>query len=122
VAKNREVTEENGRQHVLLEGTQKLFWAGLGMVKIAQDELGDLTDRLVEKGEATEKETRERFDEFIAARRKQAKKRTRQVESSFDKRMEDVLHRFSIPTRSEIKSLNNKISQLSKKVDELNKS
>jgi poly(hydroxyalkanoate) granule-associated protein len=122
MAKDTEVTQENGRENILFTGSLKLFRAGLGAVMLAQDELGSLANKLVEKGESTEEKSRQRFDDFIADRRKQAKKASRRIETRFDKRAESVLHRFNIPTRSEIKSLNTKITQLSKKVDELKKS
>lgn len=118
---NQEEIKENGRENLLLSETHKLFRAGLGAVMMAQDELGELANKLVEKGESTEEESRKRIDDFVAARRKRVKKMTKRVETNFDKRVERVLHRFNIPTRSEIKSLNTKITQLGKKVDELNK-
>jgi poly(hydroxyalkanoate) granule-associated protein len=110
---------ENGVQHLLLDGARKMLLVSLGAIMTAQDELNHMTERLVERGESAQEQSRKRVDDFVEERRKQAKKARKQAEKDFDKRMEGLLHRMNLPTRSEIRSLNTKITRLSKKVDEL---
>jgi poly(hydroxyalkanoate) granule-associated protein len=106
---------------MLLETARKFFLAGLGAAMLAQDEMVDLANKLVERGEATQEKRRKMVDDFVSERRKQSKEAVKRAEKDFGKQMEQVLHRLNMPTRSEVKALNRKITRLTKKVDELNK-
>lgn len=117
----RETEAENGMRKLLFEGTRKVFLAGLGAVMLAQDELTDLAESLVERGETSQEKGRRRVEDFVTDRKKYAEKVAQQAEKRLDERFERLLHRMNVPTRSEIKSLNANISRLSKKVDALKK-
>ncbi|MCB9419703.1 MAG: phasin family protein [Ardenticatenaceae bacterium] len=116
-----EMEQENSIPQMLINNAHKLFQAGLGAVMMVQDEVVNLADKLVEQGEATETKSRKRVDEFVDGRKKETKDLTKRLEKNWDKQMENLLHRMNIPTRAEINSLNNKITRLTKKVDELKK-
>ena len=116
-----EVVQENSIPQMLLRNTHKLFQAGLGAVMLVQDEVNSITHKLIEQGEKTEKESRERVDAFVDERKKETKNLSKRAEKNWNKQMETVLHRMNVPTRAEINSLNNKITRLTKKVDELKK-
>lgn len=122
MSKEKNKNEENNTQNIVFEGTRKFMLAGLGAIMMAQDELGNLANKLVEQGEITEEKSRERVNEFISDQKKKRKKATKQIETDFNKQMGNILNRMNIPTRSEIKTLNNKITRLTKKVDELGQS
>lgn len=122
MSKEKNKNEENNTQNMVFEGTRKFMLAGLGAIMMAQDELGNLANKLVEQGEITEEKSRERVNEFISDQKKKRKKATKQIETDFNKQMGNILNRMNIPTRSEIKTLNNKITRLTKKVDELGQS
>ena len=113
--------QEEGIQKMLVNNVHKLFQAGLGAVMMVQDEVVSLADKLIEQGEKTETQSRKRVDEFVEHRKKDTKKVTKNLEKNWNQQMENVLHRMNIPTRAEINSLNNKITRLTKKVDELKK-
>jgi poly(hydroxyalkanoate) granule-associated protein len=117
-----EVAEEKGTNlpGLVVENVHKLFLVGLGAAAMAQDEIGNLMGKLVEQGEETEKKVKDSVNEIIDERKKEAEKANKQAEKEFNKRMETVLHRLNVPTRAEIRSLNTKITKLSKKLDELN--
>lgn len=119
--KIEEVEQEGGVQQMLLDNAHKLFQAGLGAVAMVQDEVVNLADKLVEYGEVTETKNRKRVDNFVGERKKETKDLTKRLEKNWDKQMENLLHRLNIPTRAEINTLNNKITRLTKKVDELKK-
>jgi poly(hydroxyalkanoate) granule-associated protein len=106
---------------MLIGNVHKLFQAGLGAVMLVQDEVVSLTDKLIEQGEKTESKSRQRADDFVEDRKKDTKDLTKRLEKNWNKQTENVLHRMNIPTRAEINSLNNKITRLTKKVDELKK-
>lgn len=116
-----EMEQENSIPQMLIDNAHKLFQAGLGAVMMVQDEVVSLADKLVEQGETTETKSRKRVDAFVDKRKKDSKDLTKRLEKNWDKQMENLLHRMNIPTRAEINSLNNKITRLTKKVDELKK-
>lgn len=116
-----EMEQENSIPQMLIGSAHKLFQAGLGAAMLVQDEVISLADKLVEQGETTETKSRKRVDEFVDKRKKDSKDLTKRLEKNWDKQMENLLHRMNIPTRAEINTLNNKITRLTKKVDELKK-
>lgn len=117
-----EVAEEKngGLPGMVVDNVHKVFLVGLGAAAMAQDELVSLVDKFVEHGEDTEKKVRDSVNEMVDERKKEAEKANKRAEKEFNKRMETILHRLNMPTRAEIRSLNNKITKLSKKIDELN--
>jgi poly(hydroxyalkanoate) granule-associated protein len=117
----KEVVEEtNGKEErrPLLEAARKVLLASIGAVALAQDEIEDFVNRLVERGEIAEKDGRKLVREVMDRRKKEAEK----AEDEVSKRVEEVLDRMNVPTKADIDALGEKISALSKKVDELKKS
>ncbi len=117
-----EVAEEKngGLSGMVVDNVHKVFLVGLGAAAMAQDELLNLVDKFVEQGEETEKKVLDSVNEMVDDRKKEAEKANKRAEKEFNKRMEAVLHRLNVPSRAEIRSLNTKITKLSKKIDELN--
>jgi len=114
--KTGEVVPE-GRSMVY-ETLRKLLLAGLGTVVVAQDEIEHFIEKMVEKGEIAEKDARKLVKEVVDRRKEGAKK----AEAEIDKRVEEALNRMNIPTKVDIEALSNKITALTKKVEELKKS
>lgn len=110
---------ENGHAPMdrMVDAAHKVFLAGVGAVALAQDETGELFGRLVERGETVEKEGREALKK---ARERRVEK-VDEAEEELDRRVEKLLRRMNMPTQSDIKKLDEKISALTKKVDELKK-
>jgi poly(hydroxyalkanoate) granule-associated protein len=111
--------ELNGKEEhkPLLDAARKVLLAGIGAVALAQDEIEDFVNRLVERGEIAEKDGRKLLREVMDKRKKDADK----AEDVVAKRVEEILDRMSVPTKSDIEALGDKIALLSKKVDELKK-
>lgn len=117
-AKAKPTTEENveEREHrTIFESSRRVLLAGIGAIALAQDEIQDFVDKLVERGEIAEKDGRKLMREVMEKR----KKSTRQAE--MNKHYQDFLERLNVPTKSDIESLSEKIAALSKKVDDLKK-
>jgi len=116
-AKKTEETAE-GERNPLLEAARRVLLAGAGAVALAQDEAEDFVNRLVERGEIAEKDGKQLVSEVRAKRKKESTK----AEDEINKRIEAILERMKIPSKSDIDALSEKIALLTKKIDELKKS
>jgi len=116
-----EVVVEEGAEEMernpLLEATRKVLLASIGAVALAQEEIEVFVNKLVERGEIAEKDGKKLVRDVMEKRKKEAKK----AEDELDKRLEDLLDRMNVPTKSDIEALSAKITALSKKVDALKK-
>lgn len=114
------VEEFNGKEEhkPLLDAARKVLLAGIGAVALAQDEVEDFVNRLVERGEIAEKDGRKLVREVMDKRKKDAEK----AEDEVSKRVEEILDRMNVPTKADIEALGDKIAQLTKKVEDLKKS
>ncbi len=108
-----EAKDEEERNR-LFEATRKVMLAAVGAVGLAQDEAEDFVNRLVKRGEIAEKDARKLIKEVTEKRRKTAAKRV-------DRQMDRVFDRMNIPSKTDIELLNEKISILTAKVEELKK-
>jgi len=113
-----EATPEKEERSPLLEALRKVLLAGIGAVAIAQEEIEDLVNKLVERGEIAEKDGKKLVREVMDKRKKGAEK----AEDVVTKRIEEILDKMNVPTKADIDSLGDKITALTKKVDELKKS
>lgn len=119
-AKVKTVAEEitNGKEHnALLEMTRKVLLASVGAIAMSQDEIEKYINKLVERGEIAEKDGKKLFRETMDKRRKT----TKEAGDEMNKRVEEILDRLNVPTKTDIEALGDKIGALSKKVDELKK-
>jgi poly(hydroxyalkanoate) granule-associated protein len=121
MAKKVEVVVEEAPEEMergpLYEATRKVVLASIGAMALAQEELEQFINKLVERGEIAEKDGKKLVSEAMDRRKKETKK----AESELDKRMEELLARMNVPSKSDIDALSAKITALTKKVDELKK-
>ncbi len=103
-----EVVEE---QTKLQEALHRVMLAAVGAVGLVQDEMEHFVNKAVERGQIAEKEARKTVHD-VTEKRKGAEKEV-------DKRFEDMLVKLNIPTKNDISALNDKISDLTKKVESL---
>lgn len=115
-----EAPPTNGKEEVspFVEALHKVLLASIGAVALAQEEIEDFVNKLVERGELAEKDGRKVVKDVMARRKKDAEK----AEDQLTHRIEDILNRMNVPTKSDIDSLGEKVAALSAKVDELKKS
>jgi poly(hydroxyalkanoate) granule-associated protein len=112
-----EATNGTEERKPLLEAARKVLLASIGAFALAQDEIEDFVNRLVERGEIAEKDGKKLVREVMDRRKKEATK----AEDQLGKRVQDILDRMNVPTKSDIEALGEKIAHLAKKVDELKK-
>lgn len=115
-----ELLEENGH-NPMLEMARKVLLAGIGAVALTQEEVEKFVNKLIERGEIAEKDGRKLIKDVMEKRRRKAEEASAEVEETYESRMEEVLARMNIPSKSDIDALSRKITALTEKVDELNK-
>lgn len=99
----------------LLAGVRRVLMAGVGAVALAQDEVEEFVKKLVDRGEIAEKDGRKLVDDIMEKRKSRAQK----AEDALETRIEGLLERMNVPTKSDIDKLSKKITLLAEKVDEL---
>ena len=99
----------------VIEYTKRSIMAGIGAISAAEDEIEKAVRRFTEKGLVTEEEAKRILKEFLSSIEKSKVNIDKKIEENIVK----VLNRLSIPSRSEVKSLNKKIAKLEKQVSEL---
>ena len=108
----------HGKEHKpLFDLARRVLLAGIGAMALAQDEVEEFVNKLVERGEIAEKDGKQLLRELLERR----KLRAGEVENQFSKRVAEILDRMNVPTRSDIEALGDKIAALSQKLDELKK-
>ncbi len=114
-----EVSEEEVviEETSILDSLRRVLLASVGVVALTIEEIGELVDKLVERGEIAEQEGKKLISEIKDKR----KKKTDEAEDLAATRMREVMDKMDIPTKSDIEDLSAKIATLSKKVDELKK-
>ena len=112
-----ETTGETG--NTLLSGLRRVLMAGVGAVALTQEQIEDFVGKLVERGEIADGDARKLVSDVVDRRKRTVHDSTRRAEEEFDKRIEGLLSRMNIPSKSEIDALSEKISELSRKVDQL---
>ena len=114
-----EVSEEgvNVEEPSILESLRRVLLASVGVVALTIEEIRELVDKLVERGEIAEQEGKKLVIEIKEKR----KKKTGEAEDLASSRMREMMDKMDIPTKSDINALSAKIATLSKKVDELKK-
>ena len=116
-AKVKKEAATPAEQNQLLDAARKVLLAGIGAVALAQDEIEDFVNKLIDRGQLAEKDGRKLIHDVMERR----KKTTKAVEQSLDKRVEELLASMNVPSKADLDALSAKISTLTKKVDELKK-
>lgn len=115
-----EIVLEEG-PNPMLEMARKVLLAGIGAMALTQEEIEKFVNKLIERGEIAEKDGRKLITDVVEKRKSRAKKVRSDTEEELDHRMEDILTRMNIPSKTDIAELNKKLTALTKKVDELKK-
>ena len=116
---NMEEEEVKEAINPFVEGIRRVLLAGVGAFSLAQDETEKFIAKLVEKGEIAEKDGRSLLTDLSENRKQRTKESSKRVSDELEKRMEGLLNRMNIPTKSDIEQLSNKVAELTKKIDTL---
>ncbi len=127
-----EAVEGKEKKRSMTELVRRVLLAGVGAMVLAQEEVEDLVDRLVDKGEIAEQDGKKLVKEMMERRKKATAKVEAKVEAKAaaaekngNRRVERIVNRVldqaNIPTRKDIEALNKQVGELAEKVDELKK-
>jgi len=119
-------TAETVQKSPFLDVAHKVLLAGIGAAALAQDEMEDFVNRLIERGEIAEADGKKMLKDVLEKRKKMLSARVeeapKKITGDLEKRIEEIMDKMNIPTKDEIEALGAKITALTKKVDELKKS
>lgn len=105
--------------------TQQIWLAGLGAFARAEEEGGKLFDNLVKIGEDLESKTREIADNTVGEVRgrvlEKASDTREKVERAFDERITGALTRLGIPTQRDLDQINSRLDTLTELMQELSR-
>ena len=107
-------SEEHGG---IVDSLRRVLLASIGVAVVTRDELKEFIDKMVERGEIAEQEGKKLYKELMEKR----KKKTDEAQEVASNQMREMLDRMDVPTKADIDVLGEKITALSKKVDELKK-
>lgn len=105
----------------VIRGTRAAWWAGLGLLDVAQSAGAQVFDALVEEGKSWEQARRERTA-ATANRVRQATEQSEAIEAVEDrvhKEVKAALRRIGVPPREEVNALRQQIDALGKRVEAL---
>jgi poly(hydroxyalkanoate) granule-associated protein len=110
-----EEKKEEKERLPFLEAARKVLLASIGAMALAQEEMEDFVNKLIERGEIAEKDGKKLVHELVEKRRK----RSQEAEEEVARRVRETLDRMSIPTKADFEKLSASITALAQKIDEL---
>lgn len=99
------------------EAMRKAFLAGIGALDLAREKAEEMMERLAERGEKVREERRTYWEKKLS--RRQA--RLNKMQANMQKRMGRLMNLLNVPTRSDMEGLNEKVEELSRKIDAFQK-
>jgi poly(hydroxyalkanoate) granule-associated protein len=100
---------------VVLGTLRKMVLASVGVVGVAQDEVMHLLDRMVERGEITEKDARK----MVSDAQKEFNKRRKSGQTKAERELENLMEKMNVPSKADIEDLAKQVTHLTKRVEEL---
>ena len=116
----------------ILDSANQIWLAGMGAFAKAQEEGNRFFDRLVSEGadleektrtaaESTVSDVREAVEDTVEQMQSRANHTWNKLESVFEKRVSRALASLGMPTADEISELTDRVNELSKQVQQLNR-
>ena len=90
---------------------RKTLLTGVGLAALTAQKAEELAKELKEKGKLTEKEGRELADELL----KKSEEARKDLQGQVEKVVKDVLGKLDIPSRANLKKLEEKINSLKRR-------
>ena len=108
-----EKSESQRIRTTLYEATRTILLAGIGAVSLAQDEVNNFVERLVERGEMAETDARKLVREVMDRREK--------LEHERRQKAQEARKPAAAATHADIEALQARIADLTRQIEELRK-
>ncbi len=115
-----ETPARNGKNPVI-NGVQSALRASMGVFSMGREEVETIISRMIEKGELTEIDGKKILSNLFDRPKKGVQQINDKVGGVLDDRIIATLNMLNVPTRSDLRTLSEKINDLAEKVDELSK-
>lgn len=106
-------------QDELLDSARRVWLAGLGALATAGEEGARAFSRLVERGKDVEHKSRDTAGQSYEKAKEAAKSTWSDLGNTLDETLAATLHRLGVPTRDEIRTLTQRVEELSSKIEQL---
>lgn len=97
----------------MIELIKKGVLLGLGVLAMTKEKAEEITDELIQKGQATKENRHQLIDDLLS----RAKKLETDLESLINKQIKITIEKLGIPTKKDFDDLKKKIDTLIKKIE-----
>ncbi|GJQ22742.1 MAG: phasin family protein [Planctomycetia bacterium] len=98
---------------MVTEIINKVINLGLGAVLLTKENIEEVIDEMVKKGEIKKDEAKAQVNELL----KKVLSSKEEVESRIEKIVENMLHKLDIPTRKELQQMQKKLDEIIKRLE-----
>ncbi|MCF6156031.1 MAG: hypothetical protein E3K36_12475 [Candidatus Brocadia sp.] len=91
----------------------KVINLGFGSLIVTKENIEELIDEMVKKGEIKKDEAKSQVNELL----KRVSSSKQEIMSMIEKIVENVLHKLDIPTRNELQQMQKKLEEIIKKLE-----
>lgn len=98
---------------MVTEIINKVINLGLGAVLLTKENIEEVIDEMVKKGEIKKDEAKAQVNELL----KKVLSSKQEVESKIERIVENMLHKLDIPTRKELQQMQKKLDEIIKRLE-----
>ncbi|MEP9412610.1 MAG: phasin family protein [Candidatus Brocadia sp.] len=91
----------------------KVINLGFGALIVTKENVEELIDEMVKKGEIRKEEAKAQVNELL----KKVSSSKQEIVSMIEKIVENVLHKLDIPTRNELQQMQKKLEEIIKRLE-----
>ncbi len=107
--------KESQEKRSVTEVVRTVLLAGIGALALTKEEVEQIVNRLVERGELAEKDARRVLEDLWSRRRQEVDRWAGRLEE----RLEKALERLNVPRREDLDALEKRLAALERKLDAL---
>jgi polyhydroxyalkanoate synthesis regulator phasin len=109
------MTESSSSRSTIVAALRWALALGIGSALVLQEKTKEFAKQAIERGQEAQEEGKKLVQEMREEKRHKHKKRTR----ALDTQINAALERLNVPTETDIRELNQKVAELSERIDKL---